>query len=156
MRLVAEIMADQGSGQIINVTSLAGLVPTPGNALYSAAKAGLRSASLAASVKLREKGVYVTVIAPDVVDTPALQVHYRNPEAAALIHSGPRPMPVSTIEQALFKAMREKPLEISLPTWRGWLAKINNLSPSLIHLLYGPLSRRGRKRLVENQAHADD
>ena len=70
MKLVAGVMARQGGGHIINVGSLAGLSPTPGNALYSAAKSGLRAASLAAAVELRKQGVYVTLIAPDVVDTP--------------------------------------------------------------------------------------
>ncbi|MEZ4767745.1 MAG: SDR family oxidoreductase [Caldilineales bacterium] len=62
MRLVGQVMAAQRSGHIVNVASLAGLSATPGNALYSAAKSGLRTASLAAAVELRKYGVYVTVV----------------------------------------------------------------------------------------------
>lgn len=151
MKLVAEVMAQQGSGHIINVTSLAGVSPTPGNALYSAAKAGLRSASLAAAVELRKRGVYVTVIAPDVVETPLAQRHHEQPEAAALIYSGARVLTVQDMEAAFFAALAERPLEINLPRWRGWLAKVNSLYPPLMLKLYGPLSRRGAKRLARAQ-----
>lgn len=147
MKLVGGVMATQRSGHIINVASLAGLSATPGNALYSAAKSGLRAASLAAAVELRQYGVAVTVIAPDVVDTPALQRHFEQPEAAALIHSGSRMLTVEDLEKAFFRAMRERPLEINLPRWRGWLAKLNSLYPPLMLKLYEPLSRRGARRL---------
>lgn len=149
MRLVGQVMAAQRSGHIINVASLAGLSATPGNALYSAAKAGLRLASLAAAVELRKYGVYVTVVAPDVVNTPALQQHFQQPEAAALIHSGSKLLEVEDIEQAFWHALRDRPLEITLPRWRGWLAKVNNVYPPLMLKLYEPLSRRGAKRLAE-------
>ena len=147
MRLAGQVMATQRAGHIVNVASLAGLSATPGNALYSAAKAGLRSASLAAAVELRKFGVYVTVVAPDVVNTPAVRHHFRYPEAAALIHSGSKLLEVEDVEQAFWRALRERPLEITLPRWRGWLAKLNNVYPPLMLRLYGPLSRRGRKRL---------
>jgi len=39
MKLVGEVMLKQKAGHIVNVASLAGVSPTPGNALYSAAKA---------------------------------------------------------------------------------------------------------------------
>ena len=144
-------MAAQRGGHIINVASLAGLSATPGNSLYSAAKAGLRSASLAAAVELRKYGVYVTVVAPDVVNTPAVQQHFKYPEAAAVIHSGSRLLEVEDIEQAFWRALRDRPLEINLPRWRGWLAKVNNVYPPLMLRLYGPLSRRGAQRLAQMQ-----
>ena len=75
MRLAGEVMVRQGAGHIINVASLAGLSPTPGNALYSAAKGGLRNASIAAAIEWRKQGVAVTVISPDLVDTPIMQRH---------------------------------------------------------------------------------
>lgn len=147
MRLVAPVMAAQGAGHIVNVGSLAGLSPTPGNALYSAAKSGLRAASLAAAAELRRHRVYVTVIAPDVVDTPLAQRHFDHPEAAALARSGGRVLTVQDVEAAFWQALRDRPLEITLPRWRGWLAKLNGLYPPLMLRLYEPLRRRGLRRL---------
>ena len=148
MRLVGQVMASQRRGHVINVGSLAGLSATPGNALYSAAKAGLRAASLAAAVELRPYNVAVTLIAPDVVDTPLARRHFDNPEAAALARSGSRVLTVQEVEAAFWRALRDRPLELNLPRWRGWLAKLNSLYPPLMLKLYEPLKRRGLRRMA--------
>jgi len=147
MRLAGEVMLRQGSGHIINVASLAGLSPTPGNALYSAAKAGLRNASIAAAIEWRRNGVAVTVISPDLVDTPIMQRHLESAgEEVALTYTGVT-LTVFDLERAFWKAMRTRPLEINLPRWRGWLTKLNHVFPALMLLLYEPMKRRGMKRL---------
>lgn len=151
MRLVGQVMAGQRSGHIVNVGSLAGLSATPGNALYSAAKSGLRAASLAAAVELRPYNVYVTVVAPDVVDTPLARRHFDNPEAAALARSGGRVLTVQEVAAAFWQAMAQRPLELNLPRTRGWLAKVNSLYPPLMLRLYEPLKRRGLKQMGEAQ-----
>ena len=146
MRLVGEQMMKQGAGHIINVGSLAGLSPTPGNGLYSAAKAGLRNVSIAAAIEWRTKGIFVTVIAPDLVDTPIMQRHLESAkEEVALTYTGVT-LTVHDIEKAFWKAMREKPLEINLPRWRGWLTKLNHANPAMMFWLYEPMKRRGMKR----------
>lgn len=155
MRIVGEIMARQGGGHIVNVASLAGLVPTPGTSLYSAAKGGLRLASIAAAVELRRQGVFITTISPDVVDTPLSRSHL-TPGATqyGLINSGVK-LSVVDMERAFWRALRERPFEINLPRWRGWLAKLGFVSPAILHALYGTLSRRGERRLArERQAAA--
>lgn len=152
MRLVGEVMLKQGAGHIINVASLAGLSPTPGNALYSAAKGGLRNASIAAAIEWRARGVAVTVISPDLVDTPVLQERLETAgEEAALAFSGAT-LTVEDLEASFWKAMRDKPLELNLPRWRGWLTKLNHAVPSLMLWLYEPMKRRGMKRLARLRA----
>ena len=145
MRIVAEHMAARGSGHIINVASLAGVSPTPGTTLYSATKFGLRAVSLGAGVELRQHGVYVTVICPDLVDTPLFDQHIveADPEAAALVFSGSRALRADEVSEAIFRAMRDRPLEIDLPFGRGLLSKLASAAPSVLLLLYGPLKRKG-------------
>ncbi|GAB4530988.1 MAG: SDR family NAD(P)-dependent oxidoreductase [Anaerolineales bacterium] len=148
MRLAGEIMCRQGRGQIVNVASLAGLSPTPGNALYSAAKGGLRNASLAAAIEWRRFGVAVTVVSPDLVDTPIMQRHLESGgEEVALTYTGAL-LTVHDLERAFWQAMRRKPLEINLPRWRGWLTKLNHACPALMRVLYEPMKRRGLRRLA--------
>jgi 3-oxoacyl-[acyl-carrier protein] reductase len=152
MKAVAPVMVRQRSGHIVNVASLAGVSPTPGNELYSAAKFGLRAVSLAAAIRLRPRGVYVTAVCPDLVNTPALARQLDlEPQDVALIHSGPHPLRVHDIERAFFRAMRDRPLELMVPAWRGWLAKVNNLFPPLMTHLYGPLLRRGLRHVAERR-----
>jgi 3-oxoacyl-[acyl-carrier protein] reductase len=149
MRIVAEHMAARGSGHIINMASLAGVAPTPGTAIYSATKFGLRAASIAAAVELRPRGVYVTVICPDLVNTPLFDQHVEaaDPEAAVLVFSGPRALTVDEVSEAIFRAMRDRPLEIDLPFIRGLLSKLSSVAPGVLLRLYEPLKRRGMKRI---------
>ncbi len=149
MRIVTEHMAARGSGHIINMASLAGVAPTPGTSIYSATKFGLRAVSIAAAVELRSRGVYVTVICPDLVDTALLDQHLgvRDHEAVALVFSGSRALTVDEVSEAIFRAMRDRPLEIDLPFSRGLLAKLSSAAPGLLLLLYEPLKRKGIKQL---------
>lgn len=155
MRIVAEHMVARGCGHIINMASLAGVTPTPGTSIYSATKSGLRAVSIAAAVELRSLGVYVTVICPDLVRTPLFDQHVddADPEAAALIFSGSRALTVDEVSDAIFRAMRDRPLEIDLPFGRGLLSKLSSAAPSVLLRLYGPLKRRGMKHL--ERAHRE-
>jgi len=149
MRIVAEQMVKQGSGHIVNVASLAGVAPTPGTAIYSATKFGLRGASIATAVELRPHGVYVTVVCPDLVNTALFDQHVEDedPEAVALIFSGSRALTADEVSEAIFRALRDRPLEIDVPFSRGMLSKLSNAAPSILLRLYGPLKRKGMREI---------
>lgn len=148
MKSVAPVMVRQGKGHIVNISSLAGISPTPGNELYSAAKSGLRSVSLSTAVRLRPLGVHVTVVCPDLVDTPTVDRHMKlRPADVALIYSGPGALSLERVEEALWYVVRTRPLELAIPGSRGWLVKVVNVFPQLMPRLYGRLLRRGLKRL---------
>lgn len=147
MRIVAEQMVAQGSGHIVNIASLAGVAPTPGTAIYSATKFGLRGASIATALELRPRGVFVTVVCPDLVATALFDQHVEgaDPDAAGLIFSGSRPLSADEVSEAIFRALRDRPLEIDVPFSRGLLAKLSNVAPSVSLRLYEPLKRKGMR-----------
>ena len=62
-------MLDRGQGSVVNVTSVAGYVPNPGEAAYGAAKAALSLWSHGLAVDLHGTGVQVTVVSPGPIDT---------------------------------------------------------------------------------------
>ena len=65
----------QGSGHIINITSIAGRAPGPGSALYSAAKYALEGLSASLAQEVRPFGVKVTAVAPGAFRTDFLSNH---------------------------------------------------------------------------------
>jgi 3-oxoacyl-[acyl-carrier protein] reductase len=152
MRVAVTHMVRQGSGHIVNVASLAGIAPTAGNVLYSAAKSGLRSASIATAIELRSHGVYVTVICPGVVDTPLISQHADHPEESALIYSGGRMLTVNDVETALIEAMQKKPLEVNIPSGQSRMAKLASAFPELALRSYPRLQRKGLRRLEQTHA----
>jgi short-subunit dehydrogenase len=64
MSLAVPGMKARGFGVVVNVTSMAGLVPIRGSSYYGAAKAGLAMASEVAHIELRQHGVHVVTVYP--------------------------------------------------------------------------------------------
>src|SRR5581483_763598 len=69
MQAVLPIMKQQGSGAIINVSSVAGHIPLPFNASYSATKFAMNAIGKAARIELAGSGIHVTTVCPGYVRT---------------------------------------------------------------------------------------
>ena len=68
-RAAAKLMVRQRSGRIINIASTAGAMGSPGQANYSAAKAGLIGFTKATARELAHWGVLVNAVAPGLIET---------------------------------------------------------------------------------------
>jgi short-subunit dehydrogenase len=62
-------MIERRQGSIVNITSVAGYVPNPGEAAYGASKAALSRWSHGLAVDLDGTGVHVGVVSPGPIDT---------------------------------------------------------------------------------------
>jgi uncharacterized protein len=67
-------MVDRGAGAVLNVGSIAGSQPLPGNATYAATKAFVNSFSEALHAELKGTGVSVTLLTPGPVRTEFAEV----------------------------------------------------------------------------------
>lgn len=65
----------QGSGHVLNITSIAGRAPSTGSAMYSAAKSALEGMSSALSLEVAPLGIKVTAVAPGAFRTDFLSSH---------------------------------------------------------------------------------
>lgn len=68
-RAVSKIMLKQRSGRIVNITSVAGQMGNPGQANYSAAKAGVIGFTKTVAKELASRGVTVNAVAPGFIAT---------------------------------------------------------------------------------------
>ena len=87
--IAASEMVARGSGNIVNVSSVAGLQPTPGSATYGATKAYVSSFSSAVAAELKGTGVVVTDVIVGFTrtafhDRPEVRAPERLPDAAWL------------------------------------------------------------------------
>ena len=69
-RAVFETMRSKGSGSIINLSSIYGLVGAPHAAAYQASKGAVRLFSKGAAAEYAEFGIRVNSLHPGVIDTP--------------------------------------------------------------------------------------
>lgn len=74
------VMAAQGCGHIVNIASLAGIVPLPGTGPYTASKFGVVGLSEVLRMEGKKYGVKVSVVCPGVIKTPI----YSNIKVAGL------------------------------------------------------------------------
>src|ERR1022692_146601 len=69
MQAVIPVMRQQGGGTIINVSSVAGHIPVPFHAAYSATKFAMNAMGKAAGVELKKDGIHVLTVCPGYVRT---------------------------------------------------------------------------------------
>ena len=72
-KAVAKIMIKQKQGRIINITSVAGLMGNPGQANYSAAKAGVIGFTKTIAKELASRGITANAVAPGFIATDMTQ-----------------------------------------------------------------------------------
>ena len=68
--LFGDAMKKRGSGYMLNMSSMAAKLPTPGITIYSATKAYLKSFGKSLSFEMKPYGVGVTTVCPAAIATP--------------------------------------------------------------------------------------
>ena len=142
-----KVMAVQGCGHIVNIASLAGLIPFPTNLPYSATKSAVVGLSLSLRAEAQDLGVNVSVVCPGFIRS--------NIFSAAEMVNVPREAVVSNItfkfvepdvaaEKIITGVIKNKAI-IVFPTYAKILWWIYRLSPSLVKPLAVKLIRDLRK-----------
>ncbi|MFC3941257.1 3-oxoacyl-ACP reductase [Pseudomonas gingeri NCPPB 3146 = LMG 5327] len=78
---VVPLMREQGSGRIVNVTSVAGSRARPGMSAYCAAKAAAISLTQTLALELADAGILVNSVAPGSLETPMFRKFLQPDEA---------------------------------------------------------------------------
>ncbi len=76
-------MLDQGSGSIINVSSVAGTVPEPNAGAYAATKAAIICLARQVAVEWGSRGVRCNTVSPGIIQTPMSAAFLADPESLA-------------------------------------------------------------------------
>ena len=157
-----EQMRPGGRGHVVNIASLAGLAPVPGEAVYAATKHAVMGLSLSTLADLRvagERGIHISCVCPDGMWTPMLFDKLDDP-GAAMSFSGKLLQPGEVAD--LVERVLDKPRPVvTSPRWRGTQARAFDLTPRLamraspLVVRMGRLKQRSLRRRLERTGTMD-
>jgi NAD(P)-dependent dehydrogenase (short-subunit alcohol dehydrogenase family) len=119
-----------GTGRLVFVGSIAGLVGAPGEAWYSATKAGLGCLAETLRAELGPAGIGVSLVSPGVVDTAFFErrkVPYRRRH--------PRLTSAARIADVIADAVEHGRDDIVVPAWLSFPARLKVGLPRVYRLL---------------------
>lgn len=151
-------MVAAGSGQIVNIASLAGLVPSPFLTAYAASKHAVVGMSVSLAAEAAGTGVTVTCVCPGFTETaildfvgpedlPQTSASGRGRMFAARVPGGI--YPVEELAADIERGIDRGSLMVITPRSARWFSRGMRLSPRLGVVLASSLAKRTRKALAQ-------
>jgi NAD(P)-dependent dehydrogenase (short-subunit alcohol dehydrogenase family) len=133
-----KIMRNQGFGHIVNTSSMAGLMPSPGVSSYATTKHAVVGLSKSLRAEAAPAGIRVSVLCPGVIRTPILEggKYGKNLVEVSLeqqrrIWERLKPMAPNLFARKALDAIAKNEAIIIIPSWWKLFWWMNRLSPSL-------------------------
>ncbi|MGB2604408.1 MAG: SDR family NAD(P)-dependent oxidoreductase [Candidatus Sulfotelmatobacter sp.] len=132
MQAVIPVMRQQGGGTIINISSVAGHIPLPFHAGYSATKFALNAIGKAARVELKKDGIHVLTVCPGYVRTQFGKNVVLGNEQKKVRPDSVRGITAERVARATLQGYRKQKREVIVP-WTMYVPqKIYQLLPGLV------------------------
>ena len=130
-------MIARRSGHIVNVASVAGLMPITPCAAYGAAKHGIVGLSETLRFELREFDIRVHLVCPGRVETSFFdhETYRRRPRRPET----EKTVSIEAVSQSIINAVEKNRFFTVIPRTLGWAIRIRNMCPSLVDLWLGRL-----------------
>src|SRR5712691_6619481 len=146
MQAVVPVMKRQGTGTIINISSVAGHLPVAFSAAYSASKFAMNAIGKAAGIELRGSGIHVMTVCPGYVNTEFSSNAVKGREVKTVRPSSNRGITAQRVAQAVFEGYRKKKREVIVPWTMHPVIKLYQLFPGIVEWGMVKLGReRNRK-----------
>jgi short-subunit dehydrogenase len=129
-KAAAPDMVKRGEGAVVFITSIAGLLPLPTEAVYSMTKASIEIFAEALREEVRGAGVQVSTVAPAVVAT-----QFFERRGAPYTRRFPRPMPPERIAEAVVTAIERNRRRVIMPPWLAIPVRLQQTVPGVYRTL---------------------
>ena len=141
MQKVIPIMKQQGGGTIINISSVAGHVPLPFHAAYSATKFALNALGKAASVELKKNGIHVLTVCPGYVRTGFGENAIRGHELKKVRPNWLRGIIAERVARATLRGYLRQKREVIVPWTMHVPVKLYQVFPGLVERAMGGMAK---------------
>jgi len=141
MQAVIPVMRQQGGGTIINISSVAGHIPLPFHAAYSASKFALNAIGKAARMELKKDRVHVLTVCPGYVQTAFGEHAVRGKELKQVRPGSVRGITAERVAQATLRGYLKQKREVIVPWTMHLPMKFYQLFPSVVEWGMGRMAR---------------
>jgi short-subunit dehydrogenase len=133
MQAVIPVMRQHGGGTIINISSVAGHIPIPFHAAYSATKFALNAIGKAAGVELKKRdGIHVLTVCPGYVRTAFSENAIRGNELKRVRPESVRGISAERVARATLRGYLKQNREVIVPWTMHVPVKVYQLFPGLV------------------------
>jgi short-subunit dehydrogenase len=132
MQAVIPVMKQQGSGTIINVSSVAGHIPLPFHAVYSATKFAMNAIGKGARIELESSGINVLTVCPGYVRTDFSANAIKGSEKKQVRPARVRGITSGRVARALLRGYLKQKREVVVPWTMHPVIKLYQLFPGLV------------------------
>jgi short-subunit dehydrogenase len=132
MQAVIPVMKQQGSGMIVNISSIAGHIPVPFMGIYCATKFAMNAVGKAARVELKGSGIDVMTVCPGYVRTDFSANAIKGGEPKNVRPSVARGVSAQRVARAVFHGYLKRKREVIVPWTMHPVVKIYQLLPGLV------------------------
>ena len=132
MQAVIPVMKQQGSGTIINISSVAGHIPLPFHAIYSATKFAMNAIGKGARVELKTSGINVMTVCPGYVRTAFGANAFKGTDQKQVRPASVRGISVDRVANAVLQGYLKGKREVVVPWTMHPMIKIYQLFPGLV------------------------
>lgn len=142
IQAVIPIMKQQGAGAIINISSVAGHLPLPFHAIYSATKFAMNAFGKAARLELMSSNIHLMTVCPGYVRTAFGENAVRGKEVKVLRPSSVRGISAERVARATFDGYLKSKREVVVPWTMHPVIKLYQLFPGLVEWGMASMARR--------------
>jgi short-subunit dehydrogenase len=132
MQAVIPVMKQQGGGTIINISSVAGHIPLPFHAIYSATKFAINALGKAARMELRNSGLHVLTVCPGYVRTDFGANSLRGGDQKQVRPGSVRGIGADRVARAVLRGYLKRKREVVVPWTMQPIIKLYQLFPGLV------------------------
>jgi short-subunit dehydrogenase len=132
MQAVIPVMKQQGSGAIINVSSVAGHIPLPFHAVYSATKYAMNAIGKGARIELKSSGINVLTVCPGYVRTDFGANAAKGKEQKQVRPARIRGITAERVAKAVLRGYLKQEREVVVPWTMHPMIKLYQLFPGLV------------------------
>ncbi len=132
MQVAIAAMRRQGGGTVINISSMAGIVPLPGSAAYSASKAALNAIGKAARLELMGSGVHVMTVCPGYIATDFALNAVKGSDPKRIGAAARRGISPDHVAHAVVEGYLKQKREVIVPWTYQFIVKLYQLLPQVV------------------------